>query len=171
MNINKHDPETEMEMEMTPMIDVVFLLIIFFILITDMSQADLEDLQLPVAQEADPDKPDPDEVRPVLNIKQDGNILAKRESYYDPENSDAYKALTKYLLGQANAMAKAPLDEKQPGGPQVPDGNLLIRADQNTPFKFIQKVMEICGHETIKIWKLQLAAAEAPKEEEAVSNE
>lgn len=160
MNINKHDPETEMEMEMTPMIDVVFLLIIFFILITDMSQADLEDLQLPIAENADPDKPDPKEVRPVINIKQDGNILHKRENYYDPENSDDFKKFTGFLTTKAKLMEQAPLDEKKPGGPMIPDGNLLIRADQNTPFKYIQKVMEICGLESIQLWKLQLAAGQ-----------
>ena len=49
MNLAKHDPETEMEMNMTPMIDVVFLLIIFFMIITDMTQQDLEELTLPMA--------------------------------------------------------------------------------------------------------------------------
>jgi len=165
MNLSKHDPETEMEMDMTPMIDVVFLLIIFFILITDMSQADLEDLQLPVAQNADPDKPEKGEVRPVLNIKQDGSIWAKRENYFDPENSDGHEKLQKFLFLKANSMATEPLNEENPGGPMVPAGKLLIRADGNTLFKHVQKVMEICGIDTIKLWKLQLAAAEPAKDQ------
>ena len=169
MNINKHDPETDMEMNMTPMIDVVFLLIIFFMIITDMSQADLEDLQLPVAQEADPDKPDPSEVRPVLNIRQDGTIISKREPYYDPENSDDYKKLTTYLFDRAAAMPKEPLNKDNPAGPKVPGGHLLIRADKNTPFKFIQKIMEICGNEQIKLWKLQLAAGEPENKDQATA--
>ena len=64
MNINKHDAETEMEMNMTPMIDVVFLLIIFFMIITDLTQQDLEELKLPVARAgASKDEPDPKVVR------------------------------------------------------------------------------------------------------------
>ena len=39
MNLNKHKMEEE-KMDMTPMIDVVFLLIIFFMLISDMTQHD-----------------------------------------------------------------------------------------------------------------------------------
>ena len=42
MKLNKHDPQTDMELDMTPMIDVVFLLIIFFMIITDLTQQDLE---------------------------------------------------------------------------------------------------------------------------------
>ena len=52
MNINKHDAKTEIEMDMTPMIDVVFLLIIFFMIITDLTQQDLEELKLPEARAA-----------------------------------------------------------------------------------------------------------------------
>ena len=88
MNLSKHDPETEMEMNMTPMIDVVFLLIIFFMIITDMTQQDLEELVLPMAQFAREDKPDPDEYRPIINIQYDGKIIIKRETYYSPEEND-----------------------------------------------------------------------------------
>ena len=37
---------------------------------------------------------------------------------------------------------------------------LLVRADQNTPFKYVQKVMSFCGLQGIQIWKVQLAAKE-----------
>ena len=157
MNLNKHDPETEMEGDMTPMIDVVFLLIIFFMVITDMTQADLEDLQLPEANNAVADKPDPDEWRPIVNIKIDGSILVKRELLFDPEDSDDYKQLREYLSDVARRMKK---DEAG----VLPDEALLIRADMNTPFKYIQKVMEQCGYQGIQIWKIQLAASETKKE-------
>ena len=58
-------------------------------------------------------------------------------------------------------MPKEPIDEAKPNGPKAPANPLLIRADQSTPFKHIQKVMELCGREGIQIWKVQLAAAEA----------
>ena len=43
----KGSPNTEIEIDMTPMIDLTFLLIIFFIIVNDMSQKQLEDLKLP----------------------------------------------------------------------------------------------------------------------------
>jgi biopolymer transport protein ExbD len=158
MNLAKHDPETEMDMDMTPMIDVVFLLIIFFMVITDMTQQDLEELQLPVAQNAVADKPNPDEFRPIVNIKTDGSIWVKRRMYFDPENPDDYKEIRGYLTDVADKM------EKENNLPNEP---LLIRADMNTPFKYVQKVMEQCGYKGIQIWKVQLAAAESEKDDDA----
>jgi len=167
MKMSKHDPKTEVEMDMTPMIDIVFQLIIFFMLITDMTQEELELLHLPEAQTASPDDPDPRDIRPVINLLSDGQILVKRELLYDPVNDDGYAALKEFLAGMARRMPREPLDATKPGGATVPANALLIRADQSTPFKHIQKVMEICGIEGIQIWKIQLAAAEGAKDETA----
>ena len=161
MKLAKNDPRTEMEVDMTPMIDVVFLLIIFFMIITDMTQKELEDLELPKAENAVADKPNPDEFRPIINIKIDGTIWVKRQLYYDPENDDQYVKLRQWLSDVAKRMKT---DKWQ--GIDLPDEPLLIRADMNTPFKYIQKVMEQCGVKDIQIWKVQLAAAETDKDKD-----
>ncbi|HJM57208.1 MAG TPA: biopolymer transporter ExbD [Planctomycetota bacterium] len=173
MNLSKHDPETEMEMNMTPMIDVVFLLIIFFMIITDMTQQDLEELVLPMAQFAREDKPDPDEYRPIINIQYDGKIIIKRETYYSPEENDGdanpYEGVKEWLAKTAKRMKKDFLTEGATTGPKVPDEPLLIRADISTPFKHIQKIMEFCGAAGVQIWKVQLACSvpesESPDDE------
>ena len=161
MRLAKTDPQTSVELDMTPMIDCVFQLIIFFMLITDMSQKELETLILPVAVTASPDVPDPSIVRPVVNIMADGSIFIKGEQKYDPLRDDGYLQVKAYLEQQAKLMPLEPIDEAKPNGPKVPGNPLLIRADQSTPFKHIQKVMELCGQKGIQIWKVQLAAAEA----------
>ena len=158
MKLMKTNSDQPIEMDMTPMIDVVFQLIIFFVLITDMSQSDLEELKLPVAKNAVQDKPDPKVVRPVLNILPDGTMITKRKELYDPEK-DEMTEIERYLSDQARMMPK----KKDPDvGVDLPDNPLLIRADKNTEFKYIQKIMEVCGKKGIQIWKLQLAAAEDP---------
>ena len=162
MNLNKHDAQTDMPINMTSMIDVVFLLIIFFMIVTDLSQQDLEELKLPVAKTAVPDQPDPKKVRPVVNIYDSGEIIVKRETLFDPELEDT-RELEGYLSNQARAMPKKPINEKDPSSHKVPDNPLLIRADENTPFKYIQKVMELCGKKGIEIWKVEIAAAEDPE--------
>ncbi len=169
MNLAKHDPETDMEMNMTPMIDVVFLLIIFFMIITDLTQQDLEDLELPMAFHAVPDKPDPDEWRPIVNIPYDGRMVVKREVYYDPEVHDGqaepYHEVIAWLAEVSRKMEKAHFNKEAGTGPMIPDEFLLIRADQSTSFRHIQKLMEFCGKKGVEIWKIQLAAAEPPTED------
>jgi|TARA_B110000211_G_scaffold230863_1_gene291277 biopolymer transport protein ExbD len=161
MNISSSDPETEMEMDMTPMIDVVFLLIIFFMIITDMSQKDLEELELPIAAKATEDKPDPDENRPILNIPHTGVIIVRREPLYNPELDDGkpepYAEVKRYLSTAAEMMPQEPLAEGS--SVMLPDDPLLVRADESTLFKHIQKVLELCGQEGIQIWKVQLAVS------------
>ena len=162
MNLNKHDAQTEMEMNMTPMIDVVFLLIIFFMIITDLTQQELEELQLPIAMECDKDKPPPGEWRPILNINIVGDVIQSGDKVHDPEDpGDAeFVRLQQRLVNMARRMTPK-FDEVLQV--ELPDDALLIRADENTPFKYVQKVMEVCAHPDIKIWKLQLAAKEPPE--------
>jgi biopolymer transport protein ExbD len=158
MKLNKTGYDAAIEMDMTPMIDVVFQLIIFFVLITDMTQSELEELKLPVAKNAVQDKPDPSVVRPVLNILPDGTMITKKRELYDPEQDDLTET-ERYLADQARLMPK---EMDKDVGVELPQNPLLIRADKNTEFKYIQKVMEICGKKGIQIWKLQLAASEDP---------
>ena len=170
MNLARHDPETEMLMDMTPMIDVVFLLIIFFMIITDMTQQDLEELELPIAVTATPDKPDPNEWRPIVNVPHTGQMIVKREAYYDPEiddtKSEPYVKIKQWLSVAAARMEKDHMNSEAGTGDLIPDEPLLIRADQSTSFKHIQKLMEFCGLEGIRIWKIQLAAATPEKEDD-----
>ncbi|MCZ6597926.1 MAG: biopolymer transporter ExbD [Planctomycetota bacterium] len=162
MKLNKHDANTEMKMNMTPMIDVVFLLIIFFMIITDLTQQELEEIKLPVAQTCVPDEPVQGVVRPIVNIDYTGKMVVMRETYFDPETGDL-KPLEGFLADQARRMPKEGLDKDKPIGPTnppIPSNPLLIRADKNTEFKYIQKLMELCGKKGIQIWKIELAAAE-----------
>jgi biopolymer transport protein ExbD len=163
MKLNKTGYDQSIEMDMTPMIDVVFQLIIFFVLITDMTQSELEELKLPVAKNAVQDKPDPSIVRPVLNILPDGTMIQKKRELYNPEKGDLTE-VERYLADQARLM---PQELDKALGVKLPDNPLLIRADKNTEFKNIQKVMEICGKKGIQIWKLQLAASEDPAKVQA----
>ena len=141
---------------MTPMIDVTFLLIIFFMIITDLSQQDLEDLKLPVARTAVPDKPAEGEWRPVVNIPQSGMMIVRKKELYDPETDDKTE-MRGWLVDAADRM------EPDKDNPKLPGEALLIRADEFTEFKYIQRLMEWCGDKEVQIWKLQLAAAEDPE--------
>ncbi|MFT5731703.1 MAG: biopolymer transport protein ExbD [Paracoccaceae bacterium] len=160
MNLAKHDAKTDMDMDMTPMIDVVFLLIIFFMIITDLTQQELEDVDLPTAEHAVPDNPDPEEWRPIINVTYRGEMIIKKKVKYDPDintGPNKFADLKVWLLQASKRMKTEPLN---PGSSvMVPDEPILIRGDMTTPFKFIQNIMAECGDKTISIWKLQIAVS------------
>ena len=194
----KRDVETETEVDMTPMIDLTFLLIIFFIIVNDMSKKDLEELKLPVAKMAGHDEPP--KTRPILNVRwfpagevpkyvidqytamgvgvpQDqewSDIVWRGQLLYWP-NKDPKGRTDPIRKGrpdhywEVEATAK---DEWLPGftyefdeqlQKELPDDPILIRADRNTPFKYIQKIMEVMTREGVLIWRVQLAASETPE--------
>ena len=169
MTFADDDDDASFELNMTPMVDIVFLLIIFFMIITDLSQQDLEELKLPMAEAAVEDKPDPNVVRPVINILPTGRMVVKGDTIFAPENQEKndMKAVELYLFDQRTKMMRGErgkgwdyFDIENGEGPKLPDNPLLLRADQNTPFKHIQKVMELCGKSEIASWRLELAAAQ-----------
>jgi biopolymer transport protein ExbD len=153
---------------MTPMIDLTFLLIIFFIIVNDMTQQELEDLKLPIAQTAGHD--DPPKGRPILNVMDNGTIIWKGEKLYYPgivprgqdpirtTRPDYYWYLAETMIVEWIPYMKTDFDENLQK--TLPDDPILIRADRNTPFRYIQKIMEVCTREGIYIWKVQLAASE-----------
>ena len=168
MNINKHDAQTEMEMNMTPMIDVVFLLIIFFMIITDLTQQDLEELKLPEARSAVEDKPDPKVVRPIINIMQDGTVMHKGNPQYVPDiHKENYKPMLEILTNWKNDPNMKLKGESKTFGKRkiwLCDDPVLIRADKWTEWHYVGKVMEACSQPKAAFWKLELAMSEEDKE-------
>jgi biopolymer transport protein ExbD len=142
------------KMDMTPMIDVVFQLIIFFMLITDLTQQDLAALKLPMAETAKKDETE--KGRMVINIQKDGNIVIKRVPYSTLDDPDTINAMRTFL---SNEVAKGKLEEDG-----TSERSLLIRADQETEFKHIQKLMRLCAENGVRIYKIDLAASEPKKE-------
>ncbi len=142
--------DTDVDMNMTPMIDVVFNLIIFFMIVTDMTQQELEAIVLPLAHAAVEDKPDPKERRIIVNVTKDGKVVIKRKEYFIEPGK--LPSLQQYLR---EAAKQSPKDEQ--GLPEKP---ILIRADQETEFWHVQEIMEICGQQGIQIWKVNIACSQ-----------
>jgi biopolymer transport protein ExbD len=57
MRLTKHRRSTRPEMDMTPMIDIVFLLIIFFMTVTQVSKLNKEQLELPKLKGTEDQRP------------------------------------------------------------------------------------------------------------------
>ena len=147
--------EEQTEMDMTPMIDCVFQLIIFFFLVIDLQNQELEPVKLPVARFAVPDQP-PEGQRPIVNVLQSGETIYKRKTYLEADEQD-YSKLQGLLEYFAKNMTKK-FDKAV--GKELPDDPLLIRADKWTEMHHIAKIMETCGLTNVQIWRVELAVGE-----------
>ncbi|MEK7482943.1 MAG: biopolymer transporter ExbD [Planctomycetota bacterium] len=137
----KVDAEIAVEMDMTPIIDVVFNLVIFFMLTANLSQAAVETLKLPKATEVNT-KVKMDALRLIVNINEKGEVKVAGQLMTD-------NALIPLLRIEAD-------QERDPTNPKLSNKAVLIRADQNTKYDDVQKVMQLCTQ--VGIWKLEFAA-------------
>jgi len=159
--------QANIEMDMTPMIDCVFLLMIFFVLVIDLSQKNLEDLILPLAKYSEPDDK-PEDNRPILNIMQDGSVIYEKTVSYDPSVHGTNYAPIKQLLQDVKQKLGKNLiiKEETIGGKVVKlvDNPILLRADKWTEWHYIGEIMKQCSQPEAAFWKLELALSEEDKE-------
>ncbi len=131
---------------MTAMIDVVFLLIIFFMLVTEMSKMEIEAITLPYALSAKDDKAD--QQRIVVNLTENGKIFWMRKEH-SPEQ---FLVIVKRAAGKA---------QRDPDG--LPLLSVKIRADAQCEYKYVQEIMIQCMK--AYVWKLSFGASPVDREE------
>ena len=125
-------------LELTPMIDVVFLLLIFFLVASKLDEADRSiDVVLPEAAAARPLTSRPREF--VVNIDREGNYFAGARPVRLEE--------LRQLLRQAAA-----------DNPQRQ--TVIVRADENTAHKFVVAAMDACVQAGIEDYQVQSASAD-----------
>lgn len=166
--------QQNVEMDMTPMIDCVFLLMIFFVLVIDLSQKNLEDLVLPKAQFIEPDDKPPAN-RPVINVLQNGTVVYNQKVRYDPTvHGKNYTPIRDMLLEiRKDGINRGTLKlvEEVIAGRAVKliDDPILVRADKWTEWHYVGEVMKQCSMPDIAFWKVELALSEQDKEEKKKS--
>lgn len=164
-NLQKEAQQTA-EVDMTPMIDCVFLLMIFFVLIIDLSQTNLEDLILPKAEYQQPDD-SPPENRPVINLLQTGAVYYKGKMQYDPAvHGNDYSGILRMLkLIKQSGGVKTKTENLGGRDVELVDDPILLRADKWTEWHFVGEVMKQCSQPEAAFWKVELAMSEKDKEE------
>ena len=113
--------EVDPEFELTPMIDVVFLLIAFFMTLISFISAELIELELPEAKQATIAE-EPGE-RQYISVDKDGNA-------YFGASPISYEALSTALVAARKAQ---------------PTVKLYLRADALTAHSHVNRVMEACA--------------------------
>jgi biopolymer transport protein ExbD len=114
--------EDEIGFQLAPMIDMTFLLLIFFMVTTKISKEQVNvEIKLPTAANAS--IPDDLSNRDIISIDKDG-------TYYIGQNPADKKELTAHLKERFKV---------------TPPLRLYVRADKNTPGKQIKELMRIAS--------------------------
>lgn len=144
MAIKPKRAQAEAKMDMTPMIDIVFQLLIFFILVTELQRLEIEPVALPKADQAEPDV-DPPSKRTVINVTDEGKVIVRRRTL-------TLASLDKLLRVEAQVFEEG-------------DKPILIRADREVEYGVVQDIMGKCVEN--EIWKLSFGAASRRSSNEA----
>ena len=157
-------------LNMTPMIDIVFQLVTFFMLTLDMSKKELAALDLPRAhqgiEDKDPGTADPkakksDTTRFTINLEPNGNIMFKGKEYplAVPDPVAQYKSL-EALKAQLMDLTRDKKLRDDTGASKV---MILVRGDRTTKWKYVQWIMQVCADEKIQIYKIHFGVEHPAK--------
>ncbi len=135
MHVPRYKPARRYGFNMTPMIDVVFLLIIFFLVSSHLARQENQmELPLPVARSAEDERVE--EVRRVtVNIKSDGTLWVRGRQIRKQE--------LKSMLEAARQVEDASAIE------------VRIRGSRKAPYSSVEPVMLACTQ--AGIWKVTYA--------------
>jgi len=164
--------EESVACNLIPMIDIMFLLLLFFMLGADMTQRELEDVELPLAdmvKEEDPNKVEGD-VRVNVNVfhthtssgftcptHSTGGICRDLDHWAIAIRSNEYTLQT--IAAALKEYAELSLEDPDPanGGKRLSKVEVMIRADKKAPYSYIQRVIESCGG--VGLYKIAVSAA------------
>ena len=138
--------------DLTPMIDITFQLVIFFLVANDLTRKEIEEVELPQAIAGTEDKGE--DQRLIINILRPDDPL-------NPPKFPVIKVKGRsYDLTKLGRFMKTQADKKRepPGGPGAPSEIfVLVRADKATPWQHVQYVMQECAQPGVAIYKMQFA--------------
>lgn len=163
-----------------PMIDIMFLLLLFFMLGADMSQRELEEVILPHAKSVKEDKGGEEVGKKRLTI----NVYHKYRSanFICPavERGDVCRDVKHWLIGVRGKdftdleKLRAFLDKDaaefrtDPKNPTISERKVMIRADAAAPYGRVQVVMNTCTK--VGIYKIECGAAQPPSDKKSASH-
>lgn len=135
MAITIHRSRSGALLDMTPMIDMVFNLLIFFMVVSQFANEE-RDLKvvLPDGSEAMPLTARPQQI--FINIDQAGRFSVRNQEY-------AVDALQDFLL---RAGANNPANQ-----------TVVIRADRRVPWDYVATVMRLCNEAGLRDYSASLA--------------
>lgn len=132
MRFNGYKPADPTGMQLAPMIDIVFLLLIFFIVTWSYARFETElDISLPSSAQAQ----DPNRLigEIVVNVRKDGKMIIEGVEHSDEK-----------LLKMLSDIVKAYKDQA-----------VILRGDKDTSYESIMNVLNVCKE--AGIWNISFA--------------
>jgi len=133
------EPEEEPKMQMSPMIDIIFQLIIFFMVVSTFQRLEVEELKLPTASHSKEREVLPGEL--TINIKKDGTIIVNQRKYTPEELENLLK----------DTVRRNPNLEFYFG--------VNIRADAAVPCRYVLRAIKACSR--AGVWKTSFSAVQS----------
>lgn len=128
--------KSEGEADLTPMLDMVFQLITFFMLVSSFKAASLDlSLKLPVVGSARPVETQGEESLLVLNVNKEGQLMVYSLA----------QDIVPYIKAEAK-MARHEAKQKVSKFKDTDDlpTTVVVRADKDTPFGLLNLVIKTC---------------------------
>ncbi|HAK93946.1 MAG TPA: hypothetical protein DCM87_02775 [Planctomycetes bacterium] len=170
----KLDVQEEISPNLIPMIDIMFLLLLFFMLGADMGQRELEEVRLPHAKSVKEEKESKERTGDRLTINvfhvyekevacpaYKRREICREEKHWRIAIKGVDYTKTEELLKRLQLEAQDyRLDPKDPKSPC--ERPVMVRADKQAPYGEVQKVIAQCA--LAKIYKIECGASRPPDE-------
>jgi biopolymer transport protein ExbD len=120
--------------QIAPMVDIVFLLLIFFLVTWNFSRSETElDVKVPKAREGKETRRAVGEV--IINVKTNGAVVMNRRQMNTAELQDTLQKIASLY----------------------PDQAVILRGDENTDYRHVVEVLDICRR--ANIWNVAFATS------------
>ena len=143
----KHRPRASIGFNMAPMIDVVFLLIIFFVLVSTFATAEHIPLELPAPEHSQ-----------ARDIKLTDRVIINVQlaDPVDPATSEILYSVGPNRPESLGTIARRLKLHKR----SLPDFKVVIRADRRAPYDAVREVMQIIAENEIAMMSIAAMAGD-----------
>ncbi|MFQ5412994.1 MAG: ExbD/TolR family protein [Phycisphaerae bacterium] len=147
--VNRQDDATQIGFNATPMVDVIFMLTVFFMLVSSFSAVEHEPLELPR----------PTHSQAVTTRIPDRVVINGRPANpLDPSGGGVL-----YSIGPNRPVSLAVLKEQLAVRKRaVPDLKVILRADRRLPYAAVRAVMQVVARNEIELLNVAAAVGDVP---------
>ena len=153
--LKMQDAEENVACNLIPMIDIMFLLLLFFMLSADMTQRVAEDIKIPIAEMVKEEAKEKEgyESTTVNLVNENDKWFVKIAGHSYPDWADLKATLLE--------LSK---DSPEPGNPPPPPGvppfssrAIRLRAEQDAPYREVQRLIQLCS--ATGLYKIEVVAS------------